>query len=207
MLWSKDTDLKKIILINLKTITCLCTGSTESPIWPQGSAAGWLAQTRIQQTWKHESYCSLNASKWETNGDTQQQEQQSLPWEDTVAEHWTIGLLKDNSIPARLSLTDLSWRQSRAWRSIWGLGASLLSFLDDHLPYKPSDDKPAPSSSLRRDTLLLLHCFMVHSLPRFLKLYRLFIAARCYYHTLLHLCNSTTILKLSLDCAGTVLST
>jgi len=33
------------------TAACLCTGSTESPIWPQGSAAGWLAQTRIQQTY------------------------------------------------------------------------------------------------------------------------------------------------------------
>ena len=190
MLWSKDTDLKKVILINLKTITCLCTASTESPIWPQGSATGCLAQTRIQQTWKHESYCSLNASKWETNGDTQQQEQQSLPWEDTVAKHWTVGLLKDNSIPARLSLTDLSWRQSRAWRSIW---AQVCSFLDDHLPYKPSDDKPAPSSSPRQDILLLLHCFLVHSLPRFSELYSLLFAVHYYYYTILRFCISAQL--------------
>ena len=144
MLWSKDTDLKKVILINLKTITCLCTGSTESPIWPQGGVTGWAAQT--------------------TN-------------------------LGGDPEPRRAA------------------GRKFAPLLNDHLPYKPSDDKPAPSSSLRRDTLPLLHCFMVHSLTRFLKLYRLFIAARCYYHTLLHLCNSTTALKLSLDCAGTVLST
>ena len=205
MLWSKDTDLKKIILINLKTITCLCTGSTESPIWPQGSAAGWLAHTRIQQTWKHESYCSLNASKWETNGDTQQQEQQSLPWEDTVAEHWTVGLLKDNSIPARLSLTDLSWRQSRAWRSIWGLGASLLSFLDDHLPYKPSDDKPAPSSSPRQDTCCLSSAFWF-ILCQDSWSYTAFLLSDAVTITLSfhsHIYHSSEI---SLDCAGSALS-
>jgi len=87
--------------------------------------------------------------------------------------------------------TDLSWRQSRAWRSIWGLGASLLSFLDDHLP--------------RQDTCCLSSAFWF-ILCQDSWSYTAFLLPDAVTITLSfhsHIYHSS---KISLDCAGSALS-